>query len=131
MTIKNNTKKKYLNEYKKTLLYTPYDEFLIEIYENSRPRFKQNKNGKLRLSKRKNYKKIVQEYIAEINNNFNDYINNDEDSLEKIDNTIKGKNSDFSIFNNEKIIKLASKLSEDSWIENDTILLRDDYINIV
>ena len=57
MEIKNSVKKKFLNEYKNTLIYTPYDEFLIEIYENSRPRFRESKNGKLVLAKRKKYDK--------------------------------------------------------------------------
>lgn len=131
MEIKNSVKKKFLNEYKNTLIYTPYDEFLIEIYENSRPRFRESKNGKLVLAKRKKYDKVVKEYICELSNNFDDYIINDEESLEKINNTVFGDTCDFSSFNTEKIIELANRLSENSWLDDDTIVIRDDSVKMV
>lgn len=131
MEIKNSVKKKFLNEYKNTLIYTPYDEFLIEIYENSKPRFRESKNGKLVLAKRKKYDKVVKEYICELSNNFDDYIINDEDSLEKINNTISGEISDFSVFDYEKIIELATKISDNSWLDDDTIVIRDDSVKMI
>lgn len=131
MVIKNNVKKKYLNEYKKILIYAPYDEFLIEIYENSKPHFKKDKSGKLVLAKRKKYDKIVKEYINEINDNFTYYLINNEETLEKINNTISGEISDFSVFDYEKIIELATKISDNSWLDDDTIVIRDDSVKMV
>lgn len=131
MDIKNNVKKKYLNEYKKVLTYTPYDEFLIELYENSKPHFNKTKNGKLVLAKRKKYDNIVKEYINEINDNFTYYLINSEDTLEKINNTISGEISDFSVFDYEKIIELATKISDNSWLDDDTIIINDDSVKIV
>lgn len=131
MVIKNNVKKKYLNEYKKILIYAPYDEFLIEIYENSKPHFKKNNSGKLVLAKRKKYDKIVKEYINEINDNFTYYLINNEETLEKINNTISGEISDFSVFDYEKIIELATKISDNSWLDDDTIVIRDDSVKMV
>lgn len=130
MNIKNSVKKKYLNEYKKVLIYTPYDEFLMEVYENSKPHFKENRNGRLILSKRKKYDKIVKEFIKEINDNFNDYVNDDNESIEKINLTAKGDISDFSSFKIEKIIELATKLSENSWEDDNSIIINDTQVNI-
>lgn len=131
MVIKNNVKKKYLNEYKKALIYTPYDEFLIEVYENAKPHFKKNKSGKLVLSKRKKYDKIVKEYLNEINDNFDNYLVNNEETIEKINNTISGEISDFSVFDYKKILELAIKLSDNSWLDDDTIVINDDSVKII
>lgn len=126
MNIKNNVKKKYLSEYKNALLYTPYDEFLMEVYENSKPRFKPNKRGNLVLAKRKKYEKVVKEYITEINNKFSEYIIDAEDSIDKINNTVNGNITDFSAFDTEKLINLATLLSEQSWLEDNTISIKNE-----
>ena len=124
MQLKKSDKKKYLTEYKKILLYSPYDELLIDVYESSKPRFKTSKNGKIISAKRKSYNKIVNEFILEISNNFEKSINDSEESLNKINDVINNVMNDFSSLNYEAIMELAKKLTEESWIDTDTFTIK-------